>query len=188
MTVTTHQRTLSTYTQLTASMQTDAAAHHLPPGDAAVVSSPQKAFPVSAARCATFPSQMEWVPDRERRVVPDLMTTLCRRCPGRQDCLVWALAGGEQGYWAATTTNDREIMRQLDQHDVDTADWLQDLARRELTDGALHEPGEGSYFWYRRRGCRCGECRTANAQTRAKERASARASSTTTTTTTNPGA
>ena len=70
MTVTTHQRTLSTYTQLTASMQTDAAAHHLPPGDAAVVSSPQKAFPISAARCATFPSQMEWVPDREHPVPP----------------------------------------------------------------------------------------------------------------------
>ena len=172
MTITTHQRSITTYTELTASMQTDPEARHH--GGAASVSSSPQTFPVEAARCATFPTPMEWVPDRERRVVPDMMAALCRRCPGRQSCLLWALAGQEQGYWAGTTTNDREIMRQLDQDDVDTADWLQDLARRELTDGALHAPGDGSYFWYRRRGCRCGECKSANAQARAQERAKAK--------------
>lgn len=172
MTITAHQLSITTYTELTASMQTDPEARHH--GGAASVSSSPQTFPVEAARCATFPTPMEWVPDRERRVVPDMMAALCRRCPGRQSCLLWALAGQEQGYWAGTTTNDREIMRQLDQDDVDTADWLQDLARRELTDGALHPLGEGSYFWYRRRGCRCGECKTANAQARAQERAKAK--------------
>jgi len=172
MTITTHQRNITTYRELTASMQTGPEDRRH--GVAASGSSSPQAFPVEAARCATFPTPMEWVPDRERRVVPDTMAALCRRCPDRQSCLLWALAGQEQGYWAGTTTNDREIMRQLDQDGVDTADWLQDLARRELTDGALHPPGEGSYFWYRRRGCRCGECKTANAQARAQERARAK--------------
>ncbi|WP_226963957.1 WhiB family transcriptional regulator [Nostocoides sp. F2B08] len=172
MTITTHHRSLTTYTELTASMQTDPEARHH--GGAASVSSSRQAFPVSGSRCATFPTHMEWVPDRERRVVPDMMAALCRRCPARQSCLLWALAGQEQGYWAGTTSNDREIMLQLDQDDVDTADWLQDLARNELTNGALHPIGEGGYFWYRRRGCRCGECKSANAQARAKERAKAK--------------
>ncbi len=172
MTITTHQRSFTTYTALTASMQTDPEARHH--GDAVSVSFSPQTFPVEVARCATYPTLMEWVPNRERRIVPDQMTTLCRRCPGRPSCLLWALTGREQGYWAGTTTSDREIMRQLDQDDVATADWLQDLARRELTDGALHPPGEGSYFWYRWRGCRCGECKTANAQARARERARAK--------------
>jgi len=158
MTITTHHRSLTTYTELTASMQTDPEARHH--GGA------------PGARLST--AHMEWVPDRERRVVPDMMAALCRRCPARQSCLLWALAGQEQGYWAGTTSNDREIMLQLDQDDVDTADWLQDLARNEFTDGALHPTGEGSYFWYRRRGCRCGECKSANAHARAQERAKAK--------------
>lgn len=66
------------------------------------------------------------------------------------------------------------MLAELPDDDVGTADWLQDLARRELTDGALHSLGEGSYLWYRRRGCRCGECKTANAQARAQERAKAK--------------
>lgn len=169
MNVTAPQRYTGRYADRTASMQPDPEARHH--GDAASESSLPQAFPIEAARCATFPTHMEWVPDRERRVVPDLMAALCRRCPGRQSCLLWALAGDEQGYWAGTTSNDREVMRQRGQDDVGTADWLQHLARRELTDGALHSPGEGNYFWYRRRGCRCGECKSANAATRAKERA-----------------
>ena len=105
MTITTHQRSITTYTELTASMQTDPEARHH--GGAASVSSSPQTFPVEAARCATFPTPMEWVPDRERRVVPDMMAALCRRCPGRQSCLLWALAGQEQGYWAGTTTTFR---------------------------------------------------------------------------------
>lgn len=159
------------YTDRTASMQADPEARHT--RDVASESS-SGTFPIETARCATYPTPMEWVPDRERRVVPDLMAALCRRCPGRQTCLLWALADGLDGYWAGTTTADREQLRQLGQPNVQTADWLQDLARRELTAGALHEPGEGSYWWYRRRGCRCGECRTANAGQRAQERAKTR--------------
>lgn len=111
------------------------------------------------------------MPDREARLIPDLLAALCRRCPLREACLRRALTGHEHGYWGGTTSNDRETMRQLGKDDIDTADWLQDLARRELTDGALHAPGEGSYFWYRRRGCRCGECKSANAHVRSLERA-----------------
>lgn len=170
MTITTPQpATAPRRLNFTASMQTDPEARHH--GDAASVSSPAQAFPIETARCATSATQLEWVPDREHRVVPDAVAALCRRCPGRQNCLLWALAGKEQGYWAGTTTNDREMLRQLGQDDIDTADWLQDLTYRALTDGARHAPGDGSYFWYRRRGCRCGECKSANARARAQERA-----------------
>ncbi|MDN5797464.1 MAG: WhiB family transcriptional regulator [Intrasporangium sp.] len=117
---------------------------------------------------------MEWVPDRERTIVPDVMAALCRRCPGRQECLLWALTGDEQGYWAGTTRADRLRMVSLEQTIVETADWLQDLARSEATAGAIHPVGDGSYFWYRRRGCRCTECKQANAAARAHERAVAR--------------
>jgi hypothetical protein len=104
------------------------------------------------------------------------MAQLCRRCPLRQACLTSALAGLEQGYWAGTTARDRESLSTLDRGDTDTADWLQELARRDDTKGALHAPGEGKHTWYRR-GCRCGECRHANATTRAQERAKAQAKS-----------
>ena len=93
MTITTHQRSITTYTELTASMQTDPEARHH--GGAASVSSSPQTFPVEAARCATFPTPMEWVPDRERRVVPDMMAALCRRA-WAAELLLWALAG-EQG-------------------------------------------------------------------------------------------
>lgn len=172
MTIVLAQSTRSTYTDLTASMQTDPEARRHP-GDAASVSS-LRAFPIDAARCATYPITMEWVSDRERRVVPDLMAALCRRCPGRQACLLWALAGNEQGYWAGTTSTDRGLLRQMGQDSVEAADWVQDLGRRDLLDGALHPQGDGSYWWYKRRGCRCGECKAANAGTRASERAKAR--------------
>lgn len=121
---------------------------------------------------------MEWVPDREKLLVPEIMAQLCRGCPGRQQCLLWALAGQEQGYWAATTTADRRRMATHGQTGVHTADWLQESARRQAIAGARHREGEGSYFWYRRRGCRCGECQGANSAARAQERAKARRKST----------
>lgn len=157
----------ATYTSATASMQADPEARH---GRDAASESYLRAFPIQDARCATSPTQMEWVPDRERSVVPDLMAALCRRCPGRQTCLLWALAGNEVGYWAGTTTADRAQLRRLGQDSIETAAWLQHLARQEATAGALHPEGEGSYRWYRQ-GCRCGECKSANAAQRAHERA-----------------
>lgn len=155
----------------TESMPTDPEAHRH--GGRASESS-SRPFPIRSARCATDPTSLEWVPDRERHVVPDTMVALCRRCPGRQACLLWALAGPEQGYWAGTTTADRAQMRQLELDSAAAADWLQDLARREFTAGALHAERRGSYWWYRRRGCRCGECKKANASQRSRERARVR--------------
>lgn len=161
----------STYTDPTASMQVDPEAPRH--GEAASVSSLGD-FPLAGARCAAYDEQLEWVPDREQAVVPSVMAALCRRCPARQQCLVWALAGDEQGYWAGTTSADRQRMAGLEQTSVETAEWLQEMARRDAVAGALHAPGEGSYFWYRRRGCRCTECRQANAAARAHERQVAR--------------
>lgn len=132
------------------------------------------AFPISDAHCSVFPENLEWVPDRERPVVPDLMAALCRSCPGRQQCLLWALAGQEHGYWGGTTSSDRAQMRAQGDVDVAAAEQLQARARLEATCGAMHTLGEGSYFWYRRRGCRCAECRQANADARSLERAQAR--------------
>lgn len=155
------------YAGTTASMQTDPEARHN--GDAASVSY-RVAFPITDARCSVSPSTLEWVPDREGRVVPAEMTALCRRCPGRQACLSWARAGYERGYWAGTTTKDRA---QLASADLREADALQRQHREEACAGALHEPGEGSYQWYRK-GCPCAECRAGNALQRAHERARAR--------------
>lgn len=167
MTISTLPNTLAA----TERMQVDPEAlHH---GEAASESSVQ-AFPIVSAHCSAYPEDLDWVPDRERPVVPDLMAALCRSCPGRQQCLLWALAGQEHGYWGGTTSSDRAQMRAHGDVDVAAADQLQTRARREATCGALHEPGEGSYFWYRRRGCRCAECRQANADARSLERSKAR--------------
>jgi hypothetical protein len=159
------------YSGPTASMQVDPEARHC--GGAASESS-SAAFPIASARCATHPAVMEWVPDRERAVVPEAMTALCRRCPGRQGCLLWALAGRERGYWAGTTTADREQMAALGQRSVQTADWLQQLAADSASAPARHPRGQGSYWWYRRQKCRCAECRAANSARRAQERAKAK--------------
>lgn len=167
------------YTGSTASMQPDPEARHI--SDAASVSySPENErhddgiFPILTARCATEPLDLEWVPDREQRVVPAPMRALCLRCQGRQACLLWALAAGEQGYWAGTTTKDRAVMASINADDVRTADQLQDRARAAAAAGdPLHDDGPGSYWWYRH-GCRCPECRAANARRRAQERTRAR--------------
>lgn len=159
---------LARYTGPTESLLPDPEARHC--DDEVSGSSPLTAFPIGEARCSRLPSRMDWVPDRERATVPDPMIELCRACPGRQSCLLWALAGNEQGYWAGTTTRDRQTMRDLDQVSVATADWLHDLARAEEP-APLHPTGDGSLAWYRRQGCRCTECRAANARRRAEERA-----------------
>lgn len=164
-------RTISAYTGGTASMQVVPEALHV--GEAASETSLDR-FPIETARCATPPDQMEWVPDREQAVVPPLMAALCHRCPGRRGCLLWALAGREEGYWAGSTTADRARMLAEGRQSITAADELQAYARAAAIEGALHPEGEGSYWWYRRRGCRCAECRGHNADARASERAKAR--------------
>ncbi|MFE5309813.1 WhiB family transcriptional regulator [Isoptericola sp. NPDC056605] len=153
------------YSDTTASMQPDPEARHNG-GDAS--ESFAQRFPIESARCATASVEGDWVPDREQSVVPQDQAALCKRCDGRATCLLWALAGNEEGYWAGTTTKDREQMRAIGREDIDTADWLQRMARN--TDGALHEPGKGGISQYRKN-CRCMECRSANTKRRAAERA-----------------
>lgn len=154
------------YSGFTASMQPDPEARHNG-GEASV--SYRTAFPISEARCATTPIELEWVPNREQRIVPEPMMALCRRCPGRASCLAWAIGtdgAGEAGYWAGTTTADRDEMRASDRRDVAEADRIQRTIR---TEGALHENGAGSDLWYRK-GCTCGECRRAHAAYRRQDR------------------
>lgn len=162
--------TALSYHQLTDRMLADPEAF---PGGTASVSF-LSAFPITDALCADRAPGLEWVPDKERTVVPDPMTALCRSCPGRSECLLWAIAADADGYWAGSTTADRQQMLATGSLSVQRADQLQDQVREAATANALHDLGEGSYLWYRRRGCRCGECREANAEQRADERAKAR--------------
>lgn len=124
----------------------------------------------------------EWVPDSEDAVVPSLLSQTCLSCPGRLQCLLWAVASGSQGYWAGTTTTDRETMVRDGVVSVEVGQELQAQARRQAMllvaadrNQALHPPGEGNLTWYRSHGCKCSECRSANATKRADERAKARA-------------
>ncbi|WP_232422872.1 WhiB family transcriptional regulator [Cellulosimicrobium cellulans] len=179
MTTSTLSRT-APYTDRTASMQSDPEARH--DRGAASVSFSRR-FPIEDARCATSSTDSDWVPTSEQDVVPDEMAALCRRCLGRENCLLWALAGDEVGYWAATTTADRARMIETGDISIDAADRLQAAARGPLAEAAaiedrqrLHPSGEGDYKAYRR-GCRCGECRHANSIKRAEERGAKRATS-----------
>lgn len=163
---------ISSYTDTTAGMQPDPEARH---GSDAVSVSFSQRFPIEDARCATHPVDHEWVPDYERAVVPPALAALCRRCPGRAECLLWALAGDEAGYWAGTTKADRDQLRELGQDSIQAADWTQERIRRRANADAKHPAGEGSVKMYRRKKCRCDECRTANAADRAAERSRAKA-------------
>ena len=159
------------YAQNTTSMLADPEAH---PSRDAVFESFQKQFPIATARCATTCESWEWVPTREDAVVPEPMVQLCRRCPGRNDCLLWALAGAEVGYWAGTTTTQRERMREEGRQGVDDADQVRDSDLAASNVPPLHPRGQGSLQAYRRDRCRCPECRGFNAAARANERARSR--------------
>lgn len=36
---------------------------------------------------------------------------MCRRCPVKNECLTFALAYAEQGYWGGTSEKEREVMK-----------------------------------------------------------------------------
>lgn len=161
------------YTGGTESMQADPEARH--PGGGASVS-----ISGGGGRGLCADSAEEWVPDRELPVVPDAMAGLCQACPRQQCCLQEAVAGRHAGYWAGSTSADREVMRQWGWVDRSAVAVLQQAARdrlRAAQSPALHTVGQGSQRWYRR-GCRCGQCRAAHAATRARERARKRAPAT----------
>lgn len=155
------------YPEGTASMQVDPEALHT--GGVA-----SESFP---AACADVPD-IDWVPAHEESVVPHGMRRICDSCPGRINCLLWALRSGSEGYWAGTTTTDREQLVRHGTISLEMADRLQAAALAALAAEpvsvepvALHPPGQGSGWWYRRRRCRCIECRAHNAQKRMQERA-----------------
>lgn len=133
------------------------------------------AVPACSAR-----ADLDWVPDREAPVVPRLQRRLCRSCPTRSSCLTRALETRSVGYWAGTTTADRKtlagdagpLLPELDARQDELARSLAAAAADDQAQ-ALHQAGEGDLNWYRRRGCRCAECRAANTAHRAAERARA---------------
>lgn len=105
----------------------------------------------SASTASAFPAacagetSIDWVPTREALAVPREVALLCASCPLRETCLSWAIAWDASGYWAGTTTAQRQGHG----------------ASAQPSDG--HAPGEGGYSHYRR-GCRCGECREGNSE------------------------
>lgn len=129
---------------------------------------------ITAPTCAdTDPDQ--WVPnDRERPVVPPVLAGLCASCPGRAECLAWAIITHSAGYWAGTTSADREAMVASGNTTLGYADLLQEAERAQRAE-PLHPPGWGSAQWYRKRGCRCDECLASAAARRTRQRAAAEA-------------
>ena len=85
---------------------------------------------------------LPWFPDVEVDEPPAELVALCHRCPVREQCLQQALAFDAVGIWAGTTTRQRR-----------------GIARS--SSAALHEgPGSSTHY---RRGCRCRECKDAQA-------------------------
>lgn len=155
-----------TYAGPTANMRVDPAAS--PSGDAVESIS---------APCVDR-VDLEWVPELEDDVVPAAQLALCLSCPLRADCLQLAVTTDAEGYWGGTTSADRRWLVAAGDVDLEAADRRRREVHAELKAAAavnlreaLHEPGRGSLTWYRRRGCRCSECRAANTANRARQRA-----------------
>ena len=107
----------------------------------ALEGSPSNAPLFSGAACAGE-SQYDWLPDNETDTVPAGMAALCNGCPARVECLTWAVSWDAEGYWAGTTTQQRRGKGRSDQNPTH--------------DG----PGSSSLY---RRGCRCRDCKNAQA-------------------------
>ena len=129
----------------------------------------------ASAACAGR-ADWDWVPDQEADVVPRLQRRLCRSCSTRSSCLPQALETPSVGYWASTTTADRKALTGVAGPLLVELDARQDELARSLAAAAdqaqaLDPAGEGDLWWFRRRRCRCAECRAANTAHRAAERA-----------------
>lgn len=139
----------------TASMLGDSEAHHC-----GVASASRPTSPVSCSA-----SGPEWVPTVEDAVVTPVQRRLCLQCPARQWCLELAVATDAPGYWAGTTSRQRQALQRGGQVSVALAD------AQHPTAVAVHAPGQGSLRVYRSGRCRCQECRGYNTYARRGERA-----------------
>lgn len=126
----------------------------------ASASVPAADFPITIALCATSDSSWEWVPQREANIVPAGMAAMCQACPGRIQCLLWAMGTNSYGYWAGSTRADRDELLRRRSVSIEAVDELQRDYRG--SEAAKHHLGQGSQRWYRK-GCRCHECRAVNA-------------------------
>jgi len=60
--------------------------------------------------CRGMPVNLFFVRDRGDRYDPAARAA-CRGCPVREECLDWAIAHHETGYWGGTTDVDRRSLR-----------------------------------------------------------------------------
>ena len=96
-------RTASRYPDPTASTQADTEATQ--PGASVSL------LRASAGRSAcSSPSgrRLDWIPDREKPVVPEEIAAICSGCPLQPACLQWAVEQDEPGYWGGTTSTERQ--------------------------------------------------------------------------------
>jgi len=64
------------------------------------------------AACRGMPVNLFFVRGRGDLYDPAARAT-CRECPVREECLDWAIAHHETGYWGGTTDHDRLRLRRL---------------------------------------------------------------------------
>jgi hypothetical protein len=64
------------------------------------------------APCATV--DFDFIPDVESEVeATEAEERWCRTCPARTRCLAWAMLHRAEGYWAGTTTYQRDQLRRV---------------------------------------------------------------------------
>lgn len=119
-----------------------------------------------AACATTSPECNAWTPAAEAPSVPIELYNICRSCPVRSRCLNTAVIDDEAGYWAGTTTSDRQVLAATGISIV-----AADALRHSRMQQAKHVSGAGNTYWYNKRGCRCGECTAANTAVQARKRA-----------------
>jgi hypothetical protein len=144
----------STYPEATASTQADTEAPQ--PG----VSVSSFGSDLDAALCRRPHLRgLDWTPDQEEILVPEVLAVACQECPVRAACLRWAIANDEVGYWAASTSADRAQMSITD--GPGDADRVRRQHLAEDLAASLHPDQPPSMWWYRA-GCRCLGCRRCN--------------------------
>lgn len=113
--------------------------------------------PLFSAPACAGDTTFDWTPTPEPPLLPAPQLALCMGCPDRQRCLDWAIDNDAHGIWGGTTRHQRH---QLNDPDPEPEPPIHD--------------GPGSTSLYRR-GCRCTQCRAAQAERIRQQRARRRA-------------